>query len=143
MEDFGFVRVAAAVPRVKVADIEWNVAEICALAEEAEKNGVAISVFPELSVTGYTCADLFGQDLLLRQAEEGIRKIKAFSRGKKTVIVAGAPVRVHGRLYNCAAVIHNGSLRGLVPKIFLPTYNEFYESRWFSSGSDFIGPGRP
>ena len=79
MEDFGFVRVAAAVPRVKVADIEWNVAEICALAEEAEKNGVAISVFPELSVTGYTCADLFGQDLLLRQAEEGIRNIKAFS----------------------------------------------------------------
>lgn len=136
--DFGFVRVAAVVPRVKVADVNANVAEICRLAEEAERQEVSIAVFPELSVTGYTCADLFGQQLLIGKAEEGIKQIKSFSRGKKLTIVVGVPVRVTGNLYNCAAVIHNGKLSGLVPKIHLPGYNEFYESRWFSSGADFL-----
>ena len=136
--DFGFVRVAAVVPRVKVADVNANVAEICRLAEEAERQEVSIAVFPELSVTGYTCADLFGQQLLIGKAEEGIKQIKSFSRGKKLTMVVGVPVRVAGNLYNCAAVIHNGKLSGLVPKIHLPGYNEFYESRWFSSGADFL-----
>lgn len=136
--DFGFVRVAAVVPRVKVADVNANVAEICRLAEEAERQEVSISVFPELSVTGYTCADLFGQQLLIGKAEEGIKQLKSFSRGKKLTMVVGVPVRVAGNLYNCAAVIHNGKLSGLVPKIHLPGYNEFYESRWFSSGADFL-----
>ena len=136
--DFGFVRVAAVVPRVKVADVNANVAEICRLAEEAERQEVSIAVFPELSVTGYTCADLFGQQLLIGKAEEGIKQLKSFSRGKKLTMVVGVPVRVAGNLYNCAAVIHNGKLSGLVPKIHLPGYNEFYESRWFSSGADFL-----
>lgn len=136
--DFGFVRVAAVVPRVKVADVNANVAEICRLAEDAERQEVSIAVFPELSVTGYTCADLFGQQLLIGKAEEGIKQIKSFSRGKKLTMVVGVPVRVAGNLYNCAAVIHNGKLSGLVPKIHLPGYNEFYESRWFSSGADFL-----
>lgn len=136
--DLGFVRVAAAVPIVKVADVEANVNEICKLMTEAEADGVSILAFPELSVTGYSCADLFGQELLIRKAEDGIRKLKAFSRGKSISIVVGVPVQVCGHLYNCAAVIHNGMLRGLVPKIYLPTYSEFYESRWFSSGSDFL-----
>ena len=136
--DFGFVRVAAVVPRVKVADVNANVAEICRLAEEAERQEVSIAVFPELSVTGYTCADLFGQQLLIGEAEEGIKQLKSFSRGKKLTMVVGVPVRVAGNLYNCAAVIHNGKLSGLVPKIHLPGYNEFYESRWFSSGADFL-----
>ena len=141
MENFGFLRVSAAVPRVKVADVESNVKEICSAVAEAEKNSVSLVVFPELSVTGYTCGDLFGQELLIKKAEEGIRTLKAFSRGKKVTVAVGVPVQVRGRLYNCAAVIHNGSLRGLVPKIFLPSYNEFYESRWFSSGSDFLNGG--
>lgn len=136
--DFGFVRVAAVVPRVKVADVNANVAEICRLAEDAERQEVSIAVFPELSVTGYTCADLFGQQLLIGKAEEGIKQLKSFSRGKKLTMVVGVPVRVDGNLYNCAAVIHNGKLSGLVPKIHLPGYNEFYESRWFSSGTDFL-----
>lgn len=136
--DFGFVRVAAVVPRVKVADVNANVAEICRLAEDAERQEVSIAVFPELSVTGYTCADLFGQQLLIGKAEEGIKQLKSFSRGKKLTMVVGVPVRVTGNLYNCAAVIHNGKLSGLVPKIHLPGYNEFYESRWFSSGADFL-----
>ena len=136
--DFGFVRVAAVVPRVKVADVYANIAEICRLAEDAERQEVSIAVFPELSVTGYTCADLFGQQLLIGKAEEGIKQLKSFSRGKKLTMVVGVPVRVAGNLYNCAAVIHNGKLSGLVPKIHLPGYNEFYESRWFSSGADFL-----
>ena len=136
--DFGFVRVAAVVPRVKVADVNANVAEICRLAEDAERQEVSIAVFPELSVTGYTCADLFGQQLLIGKAEEGIKQLKSFSRGQKLTMVVGVPVRVAGNLYNCAAVIHNGKLSGLVPKIHLPGYNEFYESRWFSSGADFL-----
>lgn len=136
--DFGFIRVAAAVPRVKVADVDANVEEMCKLVEQAENEDVSIIAFPELSVTGYTCGDLFGQELLIRKAEEGIKKLKAFSRGKKVTIVAGVPVMVNASLYNCAAVISNGSLRGIVPKIHLPSYNEFYETRWFSSGSDFL-----
>ena len=111
--DFGFVRVAAVVPRVKVADVNANVAEICRLAEDAERQEVSIAVFPELSVTGYTCADLFGQQLLIGKAEEGIKQLKSFSRGKKLTMVVGVPVRVDGNLYNCAAVIHNGKLSGL------------------------------
>lgn len=136
--EFGFIRVAAATPRVKVADVDANVEEICRMAEIAENEQVSILVFPELSVTGYSCGDLFAQELLVSRAEEGVKKLKTFSRGKSLTLVVGVPVRVRGSLYNCAAVIQNGSLKGIVPKIYLPTYNEFYESRWFSSGCDFL-----
>ena len=136
--EFGFIRVAAATPRVKVADVDANVEEICRMAEIAENEQVSILAFPELSVTGYSCGDLFAQELLVSRAEEGIKRLKTFSRGKSLTLVVGVPVRVRGSLYNCAAVIQNGSLKGIVPKIYLPTYNEFYESRWFSSGCDFL-----
>ena len=136
--EFGFIRVAAATPRVKVADVNANVEEICRLAEIAENEQVSILAFPELSVTGYSCGDLFAQELLVSRAEEGVKRLKTFSRGKSLTLVVGVPVRVRGSLYNCAAVIQNGSLKGIVPKIYLPTYNEFYESRWFSSGCDFL-----
>ncbi len=136
--EFGFIRVAAATPRVKVADVDANVEEICRMAEIAENEQVSILAFPELSVTGYSCGDLFAQELLVSRAEEGVKRLKAFSRGKSLTLVVGVPVRVRGSLYNCAAVIQNGSLKGIVPKIYLPTYNEFYESRWFSSGWDFL-----
>lgn len=136
--EFGFIRVAAATPRVKVADVDANVEEICRMAEVAENEQVSILAFPELSVTGYSCGDLFAQELLVSKAEEGVKRLKTFSRGKSLTLVVGVPVRVRGSLYNCAAVIQNGSLKGIVPKIHLPTYNEFYESRWFSSGCDFL-----
>lgn len=136
--EFGFIRVAAATPRVKVADVDANVEEICRMAEIAENEQVSILAFPELSVTGYSCGDLFAQELLVSRAEEGVKRLKTVSRGKSLTLVVGVPVRVRGSLYNCAAVIQNGSLKGIVPKIYLPTYNEFYESRWFSSGCDFL-----
>lgn len=136
--EFGFIRVAAATPRVKVADVDANVEEICRMVEIAENEQVSILAFPELSVTGYSCGDLFAQELLVSRAEEGVKRLKTFSRGKSLTLVVGVPVRVRGSLYNCAAVIQNGSLKGIVPKIYLPTYNEFYESRWFSSGCDFL-----
>lgn len=136
--EFGFIRVAAATPRVKVADVDANVEEICRMAEIAENEQVSILAFPELSVTGYSCGDLFAQELLVNKAEEGVKRLKTFSRGKSLTLVVGVPVRVRGSLYNCAAVIQNGSLKSIVPKIYLPTYNEFYESRWFSSGCDFL-----
>ena len=123
---------------LKVADPSHNVEAIKALAREAERLDVSITVFPELSVTGYTCADLFQQNILLRQAENGVRALVDFSKDIKGILVVGAPVESDGRLYNCAIVIKGGKIKGIVPKIHLPYYGEFYESRWFSSGSDFL-----
>ena len=140
MKNFGFTRVAAITPRVKVADVEYNVSEICRLVLEAEEKKASIVVFPELSVTGYTCGDLFGNNLLIEGAEDGISRIRKFSRGKEAAIVVGAPVRCHHKLYNSAVVIRNGEIRGIVPKLYPPSYNEFYESRWFASGADFLSP---
>lgn len=134
MNNYGFIRTVAAVPAVKVADITFNTTEICRLAEQAYKNQASIAVFPELSLTGSTCCDLFGQHLLIKGAEEGVKKILEFSRGKGITIVAGAPVPYRSRLYNCAIVIRNGNVKGIVPK----TYVTSEESRWFSSGRDFL-----
>ncbi len=141
MKDYGFFRVAAAVPVVKVADTDVNAERICTMISEASSREVSLVVFPELCVTGYTCGDLFGQQLLLENAEKAVRRIMEHTRGKAITAVIGAPVRFSGRLYNCAVVIRNGNIKGIVPKIYLPTYNEYYESRWFSSGKDFLdGP---
>ena len=140
--DYGFFRVAAAVPRVKVADVEFNKEAICRLIDKIEEEQASLAVFPELSITGYTCMDLFGQDLLLNKSEEAVGQICWHTRGKHVTVVVGAPVRFRGRLYNSAVVIRNGGIKGIVPKIYLPTYAEFDESRWFASGSDFLSPGR-
>ena len=141
MKDYGFFRVAAAVPVVKVADTDVNAERICSMISEASSREVSLVVFPELCVTGYTCGDLFGQQLLLENAEKAVRRIMEHTRGKAITAVIGAPVRFSGRLYNCAVVLRNGNIKGIVPKIYLPTYNEYYESRWFSSGKDFLdGP---
>ncbi|MBR1872612.1 MAG: NAD(+) synthase [Bacteroidales bacterium] len=136
MDSFGFIRVAAASPRVKVADVDFNAGEICSFIEKAEDSGVSLLVFPELGITGYTCGDLFGQNLLLEAAESGVGAICSLTRGKKVTVVLGAPVRFVNRLYNCAIVIRNGSIHGIVPKSYIPNYNEFYEARWFASGAD-------
>ena len=134
MKNYGFIRTAAAVPAVRIADTEYNAAEICRLAGEAFDKEVSLVAFPELSLTGYSCGDLFGQTLLVKGAEEGIRKIVEFSRGKSIVIIAGAPVPYRSRLYDCAVVIRNGNVKGIVPKTYIPSS----DSRWFASGSDFL-----
>ena len=140
MKDYGFIRVAAAKPSVRVADVDFNVMKICRMTETAENFNVSVLLFPELSVTGYTCGDLFGQQLLTVSAEKGIRKIMEFTRGKSVTVIAGAPVSFKGRLYDCAIILKNGNIKGIVPKIWLPNYNEFYEARWFASGKDFLTP---
>ena len=134
MKNYGFIRTAAAVPSVKVADVIYNAAEICRLAGEAFEKEVSLVAFPELSLTGYSCGDLFGQSLLVKGAEDGVRKIVEFSRGKALTIVVGAPVSYRCRLYSCAIVIRNGNVKGIVPR----TYITAEESRNFASGSDFL-----
>ena len=101
MKNYGFIRTAAAVPAVRIADVTYNTAEICRLAGEAFDKEVSLVVFPELSLTGYTCEDLFFQDLLIKGAEAGVKKIVEFSRGKDMAIVVGAPVPCRCRLYSC------------------------------------------
>ena len=131
MKNFGFLRVAAAVPVVKVASVSHNVNEICRLAEEAAAKEVSVVVFPELSVTGCSCGDLFYQSHLVREAETGVGAIAEFSMGKDTVLVVGAPVPVNGRLYDCAVVIRDGEIMAIVPK----TCISGVQRRWFTSGS--------
>ena len=133
---YGFVNVAAAVPTVKVADVEYNVQQIEGLIAQAEDRGVEIIVFPELCITGYSCQDLFKEQLLLDHAEEGVVKLLDFTRKLNTIVIVGLPVVVNGLLYNCAAVLQSGTLLGIVPKVYLPNYGEFYEKRWFASSQD-------
>ena len=133
---YGFVNVAAAVPTVKVADVEYNIQQIEGLIAQAEEHGVEIIVFPELCITGYSCQDLFKEQLLLDHAEEGVVKLLDFTRKLNTIVIVGLPVVVNGLLYNCAAVLQSGTLLGIVPKVYLPNYGEFYEKRWFASSQD-------
>ena len=132
MKNYGYFRVAAAVPTVRVADTRYNTAEICRLTGEAFDKKVSLVAFPELSLTGYTCGDLFHQEFLVSKAEEGVRHIAEYTRGKEITVVAGAPVRYNGRLFNCAVVIRNGSVKGIVPKTYIPAS----EARWFASGAE-------
>lgn len=118
MNNFGLIRVAAIVPAIKLASPSDNAAEICTFIDKISQQGVSIAAFPELALTGSTCGDLFLQQHLIKGAEEGIRRICQASRGKETVIFVGTPVVINGRLYNCAAVIHDGAIKGLVPKAF-------------------------
>ena len=134
MKNYGFIRTAAAVPTVKVADTVYNTAEICRLAGEAFEKEVSLVVFPELSLTGSSCGDLFQHSMLLKTAEDGVKSILEFTRGKAMTMVVGAPVPYRSRLYNCAVVIRNGNIKGIVPK----TYVSSEECRWFSSGRDFL-----
>ena len=133
---YGFVKVAAAVPTVKVADVEYNVQQIESLIAQAEGRGIEIIVFPELSVTGYTCQDLFKEQVLLDRAESAILTLLDFTRKLDIISIVGVPIVINGLLYNCAAVIQGGSLMGIVPKTYLPNYAEFYEKRWFASAQD-------
>lgn len=132
----GFIKVAAITPNVKVADVDYNCQEIVKKIEEAAEKDVKVMVFPELCITGYTCQDLFLQDALLEAALDGLLHIKAHSKNIDSIIFVGLPFALNGKLYNVAAVVYKGEILGIVPKSFLPNYNEFYEVRHFASGKD-------
>ncbi|WP_455076776.1 NAD(+) synthase [Prevotella koreensis] len=133
---YGFVTVASAIPSVKVADCKFNTTETIRLIDEADGKGVEIVVFPELGITSYSCQDLFHQQLLLVEAEKSVERIVEHTRSSDIIVIIGVPVIVGSLLLNCAAVIQRGTLLGIVPKMFLPNYSEFYEKRWFSSARD-------
>ena len=133
---YGFVTVASAIPSVKVADCNFNTTETIRLIDEADGKGVEIVVFPELGITSYSCQDLFHQQLLLVEAEKSVERIVEHTRSSDIIVIIGVPVIVGSLLLNCAAVIQRGTLLGIVPKMFLPNYSEFYEKRWFSSARD-------
>lgn len=133
MDNYGFVKVAAASPDLRVADCEYNTQRIINIINEVEKEKVSVIVFPELSITAYTCQDLFFQSTLLASAKESLEQIRLTTENLNVVVAVGLPLEVSGKLYNVAALIHKGEICGIVPKTFLPNYNEFYEKRWFSS----------
>ena len=132
----GFIKVAAITPNVKVADVDYNCQEIVKRIQEAAEKDAKVMVFPELSITGYTCQDLFLQDALLEAAKCGLKTIKNYSRNIDEIIFMGLPLDFNGKLYNVAAAISRGKILGIVPKIYLPNYSEFYEARHFMSGKD-------
>ncbi|MBR2938209.1 MAG: NAD(+) synthase [Oscillospiraceae bacterium] len=132
-----YIRIACAVPPVKVADTLQNTGDICDKITEADRFGCDVVIFPELAVTGYSCADLFFQQTLLDAAAAGIREIcRHTQKHPKISVAVGAPLLIAGQMYNCGVVMSNGVVRGIVPKTFLPNYREFYERRWFSSSQD-------
>ena len=130
----GFIRVAAATPVIKVADCKHNANRIIDMIDKAKLQEVNLLVFPELSITGYTCGDLFLQDTLLNRAQDEINRIKEYTRDLELVVVVGFPYRMNGKLYNTAAVIQAGKVLGLIPKLNIPNYTEFYELRHFTPG---------
>ena len=133
--NYGFVRVAAAVPTLKVANCEYNTGEIIIISKEACKQGAQFVVFPELAVTAYSCGDLFLQKTLQNAAIKGLETILSETRQLDCVIIIGIPLVINSRMYNCGVAIKSGEILGVVPKTFIPNYSEFYEKRWFSSGS--------
>ena len=136
--NFGYVRVAAAVPHMRVADCQYNAAEIKKQITEAVQEGVEVICFPELSITGYTCADLFFTQQLQKDALSALEEVCAFTRNLPIIVLVGAPLKVDNNLYNCAFVMTDGDVVGVVPKVNLPNTGEFYEKRWFSSGRDVL-----
>ncbi len=136
LRSLGMLRVAAATPELKVADVAFNVAAIEAAAEQAAAQGARLAVFPELAVTGYSCGDLFGQSLLLDHAEAALARLAKASARLGVVLVVGVPLRHTGRLFNCAVVLSGGQICGAVPKTYLPNSQEFYERRWFAAAGE-------
>ena len=132
-----YIRIACAVPAVRVGDVIKNVEDLCAKIAEADKAGSDVVVFPEMAITGYTCADLFFQEALQKASIRGLQKVIDYSADyPRITAVIGLPVVIGGQMYNCGAVVSAGKLHGIVPKTYLPNYHEFYERRWFSSSED-------
>lgn len=132
----GFVRVAAATPDIRVADVEYNTEKICEAIDQAAADHAKILAFPELCITGYTCSDLFTQDILLKAAKEALLKIAGYTADKDMLVFVGTPLDVEGKLYNVAAALNRGRVIGLTTKTFLPNYGEFYEMRQFTPGPE-------
>ena len=135
MDSFGFLKVAAAVPHVRVGDCDFNAERMAAMADEAAQRGVEIVAFPELALTAYTCGDLLLQPALLDAADEALARLVRDTRKLPLTLIAGAPLRHGQTLYNCAVVFTQGRILGVVPKTYIPDYTEFYENRWFASGA--------
>jgi len=133
-EFMDFIKVAAACPITKVADVEFNILNIINCAKEAALNGAKFIVFPELCITSYTCSDLFLQDTLLRRSTEAIEELLLKTKDLDTLIAVGAPFLHNSTLYNCAYLLFKGKILGIVPKSYIPNYSEFYEKRWFTEG---------
>lgn len=130
-----YVKVASVCPKMNVCDIDFNLEEIKKVISNLESLDVSVSLFPELSITGYTSQDMFLNDALLNKTEEALLDLVDYSIGLNTIIIVGAALRNRGRLYNCACVIHDGDILGIVPKTFIPNRSEFYEMRYFASSS--------
>lgn len=133
LRDQGMLRLAVITPEIKVADVAFNVESICQASLAALEKKCRFLLFPELCISGYTCGDLFFQQELLQQVEDGLASLAEFSGRQKLTLVVGAPIRQGSRLFNCAVFISHGTICGIVPKTFLPNTGEFYEQRWFSS----------
>jgi NAD+ synthase (glutamine-hydrolysing) len=131
----GFVRVAAAIPKLRVADCIYNVGEMADLIRQAENQEVQVICFPELSITSYTCADLFFQQQLLSDAEKALIELQMLTFSTTAVAIVGMPIRFENKLFNTAVILQGGHILGVVPKTNLPNHNEFYEKRWFTSGN--------
>lgn len=136
--DYGFIKVAAATPKIKVADVDYNTELICNQIDEAAKNGAKVLVFPELCLTGYTCSDLFWQSLMLEKVKEKTIEIARYSKDYDMLIMIGIPYEHNGKLYNVGVVLHKGKILGMVTKKHLPNYSEFYEARHFTKGFEKV-----
>ena len=135
---FGFYRIASVCPALKVADTDFNTEEIIRCGHLAKNEGAAVAVFPELCITGYTCSDLFHQELLLQKSVASLLKIAKAFDDSDMVVAVGLPLRIMGKLYNCGALLQRGKIIGVTPKIHLPNQREFYEKRHFNSGRDLL-----
>ena len=131
--NYGFVKVCAATPEIKVADVTFNTKNIIRAIKDSAANGSQLTVFPELCVCGYTCGDLFNQAALIRACDAALSEIREATKGLKTLVFIGAPVEAEGRLYKCSVAVNNGKILAVTPKTYLPNYGEFYEKRHFSS----------
>ena len=136
LKEHGFVRCGAIVPRLKVADVDFNVNEIINQIKRAECKKIQIACFPELSITGYSCGDLFYQDILIEKAKNGLKQILETTRDIDIISILGMPIKSENQLFNVAVVIQKGEILGIVPKTFIPKYAEFYEKRWFASSKN-------
>lgn len=132
---FGYIRVAASVPELKVANVEFNTKEVIKEIKALDKEGVQIVTFPELCLTGYTCADLFSQDILITKSKEAIKELIDSTKLLDIISIIGAPIVCDNQLFNCGVVINKGEILGVVPKTYIPNYGEFYEKRWFSTSN--------
>ncbi|MGN8914143.1 NAD(+) synthase [Anaerofustis butyriciformans] len=136
MNNYGFIKVATGVPKVKVANPDYNKEQIIKLIDKANEQNVKILITPELSISAYTCADLFFQDTLLDQCEKALYEITEYTKEIDIALVVGMPIRYKNALYNCAVIMLRGEILGIIPKQYIPIHNEFYEKRWFASGRD-------